>query len=53
MADFEPVLLRRIAKKVYGDERLWTAIRDANRDKCGRDERVNVGAELAIPFEGM
>lgn len=45
--------LRRIARKVYGDEKLWKAIRDANPGKVGRDGTVAAGIELAIPFDGI
>lgn len=45
--------LRRIARKVYGDEKLWKAIADANPGKVGRDDSVQVGVELTIPVDGI
>ena len=45
--------LRTIARKVYGNESLWTAIRDANRAQLGRDDAIRAGAELTIPFDGI
>lgn len=45
--------LRRIARRVYGDEDLWKAIRDANPDKVGRDDSIRVGAVLTIPRDGI
>ena len=45
--------LRRIAKRVYGDEALWKAIRDANPGKVGPDGAVRAGVELSIPFDGI
>jgi len=45
--------LRRIARKCYGDENLWKAIADANPGKIGREDSVQVGAELTIPYEGL
>jgi len=45
--------LRKIARELYGDERLWKAIRDANPSKVGRDGAINVGATLVVPFDGI
>ena len=45
--------LRRIARELYGDERLWKAIRDANPAKVGRDGAIVVGATLVVPFDGI
>jgi hypothetical protein len=45
--------LRRIARRVYGNEELWKAIRDANRDKVGRDDSISVGEVLVIPRDGI
>ena len=45
--------LRRIARRVYGDENLWKAIRDANPASVGRDGAIVVGATLEIPFDGI
>lgn len=41
--------LTRIAQKAYGDASFVKAIRDANPDKIGPDDRIEVGAELVIP----
>ena len=38
-----------IAKKVYGDGKLWTKIADANKDKIHNKNRITVGMVLAIP----
>ena len=45
--------LRRIAKRVYGDENLWKAIRDANADKVGAGDVIAPGIELTIPYDGI
>jgi nucleoid-associated protein YgaU len=45
--------LRRIAKKVYGDENQWKAIRDANPSRVAANGAVAPGAELVIPFDGI
>ena len=45
--------LSRIARELYGDERLWKAIRDANPSKVGRDGTIVVGATLVVPFDGI
>ena len=45
--------LRRIARKCYGDEKLWKAIADANPGKIGREDSVQIGVELTIPFDGI
>ncbi len=45
--------LRLVARKVYGDERLWEAIREANRARLGPGEVLRVGTELVLPVEGM
>lgn len=45
--------LRRIARKVYGDEKLWKAIRDANPGKIGRDGVIVPGTELLVPRDGI
>jgi nucleoid-associated protein YgaU len=45
--------LRRIARKVYGDEKLWKAIRAANVGKIARDGSVAPGTSLTIPFDGV
>jgi nucleoid-associated protein YgaU len=45
--------LRRIARKVYGDENLWKAIADANPGKVGRDDSVRAGVVLTIPYDGI
>jgi nucleoid-associated protein YgaU len=45
--------LRRIARKCYGDENLWKAIADANPGKIGREDSVQIGAELTIPYDGI
>ena len=42
--------LSEIASTIYGRSRLWTLIRDANRDLVGRDgTRLRPGMELVIP----
>ena len=38
-----------IAKKVYGDFKLWTVIFEANRDKISSPSLIRVGMELLIP----
>ncbi len=38
-----------IAKKVYGNFRLWTIIFEANRDKISSPNLIRVGMELLIP----
>jgi nucleoid-associated protein YgaU len=45
--------LRRIARKCYGDENLWKAIAAANPGKIGREDSVQIGAELTIPYDGI
>lgn len=45
--------LRRIAKKVYGDENLWKALRDANPGKVGEGDVITPGTDLVIPFSGI
>ena len=45
--------LRRIARKVYGDENLWKAIRDANPGKIGREGVILPGTELVVPRDGI
>lgn len=45
--------LRKIARELYGDERLWKAIRDANPSKVGRDGAIAVGATLVVPYDGI
>ena len=45
--------LRRIAQRVYGNEALWKAIRDANPDKVAAGDVIAPGAELVVPYEGM
>ena len=44
--------LTRIARRVYGDERLWKAILEANRDAIGPGETIQPGQVLEIPWEG-
>lgn len=41
--------LRKIAQAVYGDERRFTLIRNANRGKIGRGDTLTPGQELTIP----
>lgn len=41
--------LSGIAKKVYGDLRLWPTIFEANRDKLSSPSLIRVGMELLIP----
>jgi nucleoid-associated protein YgaU len=38
-----------IAKKLYGDFRLWPVILEANRDKIADPSLIRVGMELLIP----
>ena len=45
--------LRRIARRVYGDEGLWEAIREANRDHLAKGDVIFPGQVLHIPWEGM
>jgi nucleoid-associated protein YgaU len=41
--------LSGIAKKIYGDFRLWPIIYEANRDKISSPNLIRVGMELLIP----
>jgi nucleoid-associated protein YgaU len=41
--------LSSLAKRYYGEERLWTKIRDANKDKLPNPNVLPVGATLVIP----
>lgn len=45
--------LRLIARRVYGNEALWKAIRAANPSKVGAGDVVRPGVVLAIPFDGV
>ena len=45
--------LRRIAQRVYGNESLWKAIRDANPDKVADGDVIAPGTELTIPYDGI
>ena len=45
--------LRRIAQRVYGNESLWKAIRDANPGKVGTDDAISAGSVLVIPRDGI
>ncbi len=45
--------LRRIARRVYGNENLWKAIRDANPDKVGANDSISAGVVLVIPRDGI
>ena len=45
--------LRGIARRVYGDEKLWKSIRDANPGRVTEEGGVRAGAELVIPFDGI
>ena len=45
--------LRRIAQRVYGNETLWKAIRDANPDKVSTGDVIAPGTELTIPYDGI
>jgi len=45
--------LRRIAQRVYGNESLWKAIRDANPDKVAEGDVIAPGTELTIPYDGI
>jgi len=38
-----------IARRLYGDGKLWTLIRDANRDRIADINAIPVGTELRIP----
>lgn len=44
--------LRGIARRVYGDEKLWKSIRDANPGRVTSEGAVRAGSELVIPFDG-
>ncbi|HYE61547.1 MAG TPA: LysM peptidoglycan-binding domain-containing protein [Phycisphaerales bacterium] len=41
--------LTRIAQEVYGESRLWTLIRDANRDRLPDEASLKIGQKLRIP----
>jgi nucleoid-associated protein YgaU len=41
--------LSRIAQEVYGESRLWTLIRDANRDRLASETSLQIGQKLRIP----
>jgi nucleoid-associated protein YgaU len=45
--------LRRIAQRVYGNESLWKAIRDANPGKVAAGDVIAPGTELTIPYDGI
>ena len=45
--------LRRIAQRLYGNEALWKAIRDANPGKVAAGDVIAPGTELTIPYEGI
>jgi nucleoid-associated protein YgaU len=45
--------LRRIAQRVYGNEALWKAIRDANPGKVAAGDVIAPGTELTIPYDGI
>lgn len=41
--------LYSLAKRFYGDGKLWTRIADANRDKFRDEKSIPVGTVLVIP----
>ena len=41
--------LCRIAKKIYGNEKAWTSIYDANAGTIGKNYLLHVGQVLVIP----
>ncbi|MDX1524039.1 MAG: LysM peptidoglycan-binding domain-containing protein, partial [Anaerolineae bacterium] len=41
--------LSKIAKRLYGDARLWGLIYEANRDKLASPSLIRIGMELLIP----
>jgi nucleoid-associated protein YgaU len=41
--------LSSIAQEVYGESRLWTQIRDANRDRLPDEGSLKIGQKLRIP----
>ena len=41
--------LRKIAKRFYGDEMKWHAIRDANPELAANPDLIQVGQKLTIP----
>jgi hypothetical protein len=41
--------LRAIARRLLGDERRWTAILDANRDRIRDPENLPIGVTLRMP----
>jgi nucleoid-associated protein YgaU len=41
--------LSQIAQEVYGESRLWTLIRDANRDRLSSESSLKIGQRLRIP----
>jgi nucleoid-associated protein YgaU len=41
--------LSQIAQEVYGESRLWTLIRDANRDQLPNESSLKIGQRLRIP----
>ena len=45
--------LALIAQREYGDAKLWTSIRDANRELVGASDRIRPGMRLVIPFDGL
>ncbi len=38
-----------ISRRYYGDERQWRRILDANRDRIGAEDELEVGTQLRIP----
>jgi hypothetical protein len=41
--------LRRIARKKYGMEELWTRIRDDNKDRLSNSARLTAGDTIRLP----
>jgi nucleoid-associated protein YgaU len=41
--------LSKIAKRVYGDAKLWRRIFDANRDQIENPDLIHPGQKLVIP----
>jgi len=41
--------LYTLAKRFYGDGKLWTKIADANKDKIKDTSRIPIGTALTIP----
>lgn len=44
--------LSLIAKRHYGDAKLWKKIFDANKDLVSNPDRIQIGWKLKLPTQG-